>query len=182
LPLNADFGHRPELTLYWDLATPWSFLKLRPGLRVAGPIDLRGNAMGHPEGLTLATFAQVSPMFLALYVYKIGAIDLSAGVGLAHHVRFTYTPAATQGLEIFPGNADFGHIARVDFTDHTGLEVALEGSYPVWQQLRMSLGLGFSHASVRVLAEPQEESSLVVGYWRYMTSWSVHTGLQFPLD
>jgi len=174
--VNDTFGSRQELLLTGEW-NPWAGLRLRPGLRVTGPITLRGVSMGYPERESLGTFIQVSPCFFLLWGWDLGALRLNAGAGFSHHVRFTSTPESSRGLEIVPGQAQYGHLQRLDFTDHAGVEALLEGSYAVTDRLRVTLGLGFSHASVRLLAEPQENPDLVIGLWRYMDAWNAQLGL-----
>ncbi len=176
--VNDTFGSRPELQVSGEW-NPWSGLRLRPSLRVTGPITLRGVAMGYPERESLGSFIQVSPSFFLLWGWELGALRLNLGAGFDHHIRFTSTPESSRGLEIVPGEARFGHLERLDFTDHAGVEALLEVGYAVTDRLRVTLGAGFSHASVRLLAEPRENPDLVVGLWRYMDLWSAQAGVSW---
>lgn len=178
VPLIDTFGPRPELqvTGEWN---PWAGLRLRPGFRVTGPVTLRGNALGYDERESLGTFIQVSPSFFLLWGWDLGPLRLSAGAGVSHHVRLTSTPPESIGLEIVEGQPQYGHLQRLDFTDHSGIEAVVEGGYAITERLRVTVGAGFSHASVRLLVEPQENRDITIGFWRYMTLWSVQAGLSW---
>lgn len=176
--LDQNFSSRQEyqLTGEWN---PWGGLRLRPGLRVAGPITVRGNALGYADVPTLGTFTQVSPCFFLLWGWDLGALRVSVGPGFSHHVRLTATEPSARGLEAVVGESRFGHIDRLDFTDHAGVEAVAEVAYALTDRARVSLGLGFSHASVRLLVIPQENPEITIGHWRYITAFNPQLGFSW---